>query len=102
MPEKTFQERVKEMEVDKIYKEMIHEDLIRKRITLAEEKECPLCLKWQRPIIGKMRIKVGPYGPFLTCNQFPTCKFSWNAPNLIAQLVEKNKQNSDVRSHIKQ
>jgi len=69
-------------EIERVMKEMIHVDLLQNRITLAENKDCPLCLKQERTTIRKMRIKHGPYGAFLSCNQYPDCKFTWNCPNL--------------------
>lgn len=77
-------ERLHLLQVDKILKEGVHDDLLHNRISLAEGKQCPLCLKRDNPKIGigTMRKKSGPYGVFLSCSLYPLCKFSWNAPTI--------------------
>lgn len=81
--EKTFAQRIHDIEVDRIFKEMIYDDLLHNRMHLAVGKDCPLCLKREREVIGKMRLMVGPYGKFLSCNQYPLCRFSWNSPSIV-------------------
>jgi len=76
-----MQERLHQLEVDRILKEGIHDDLMHNRMELAEGKDCPLCIKREDDRgVGYMRKKIGPYGSFLSCSRYPECKFSWNSP----------------------
>lgn len=76
----SLHERLHKLEVDAILKEVIHDDLLHNRISLAEGKECPLCMKRDNGEVGTMRKRTGPYGTFLSCSLYPQCKFSWNSP----------------------
>ena len=91
----TLEGRRHQAEVDSILKEGIHEDLLKKRLKIAEDSECPLCMKREGGNIGVLRIKIGPYGKFLSCNQYPSCNFTWNTPDLIEKTPDQE-QNSDV------
>jgi len=76
----SLQERLHKQNVDDVLKEGIHHDLIHNRLSLAEGKECPLCIKRENGQVGIMRKRTGPYGMFLSCSLYPHCKFSWNSP----------------------
>lgn len=78
---KLVHERLLNIQVEAALKSSIYDDLVNNRLTLAEGKECPLCLKRvDSTKIGVMRIKNGPYGEFLSCSMYPVCKFTWNTP----------------------
>jgi len=68
-------------EIDNILKEGLHDDLSHSRHKLAEGTECPLCLKKGVDISGSMKKKKGPYGEFLSCTNYPACKFTWSNRN---------------------
>jgi len=95
MKETTLEERRHKKEVDDILKEGIHADLLHNRLKIANNKECPLCMKREGGNIGILQIKIGPYGKFLSCNQYPECNFTWTSPSLIGETPNQ-KQNSDV------
>jgi len=75
-----IQDRIHNLNVEKILKEAVHDDLLNNRIEIAIDKPCPLCIKRNNGHVGTMRRRTGPYGTFLSCNQYPRCKFSWNTP----------------------
>lgn len=86
MENKDVLERIRQNQIDQIYKEGIYSDLMNNRMSLAEHQDCPLCIKRDDGNVGTMRKMHGKYGTFLSCNRYPVCKFSWNTPDLDADM----------------
>ncbi|QEK39757.1 type I DNA topoisomerase [Candidatus Sneabacter namystus] len=90
---KKFNEKIKTIE-DKSYQEV--SDLMAKaleKIVFPKEdskKPCPKCGE------KNIEIKIGKFGPFLTCAQYPQCQFSKSVADYLSNDIEGNTQNDLV------